>query len=185
VRQTSRPCNACIEALFFERYTGPDSVSNGYKEVDNTLYALALATVPPLMMWLGLVCSLVLYINAQLYGDTPLAQVTQVIICNLHRCTELLRGLLLSQDSMVQAALAGPETGLDSPESTRGLYRSALKAWLEYCDLLRRVDPSATDAPWPDMKVSCCWLQSCLAAGPEACALLLIHGAILCRWLGS
>jgi hypothetical protein len=59
-RETDEQTLQRIEALFFERYTGPDSVSNGYKEVDNTLYALALGTVPPLMMLLGLVCSLVL-----------------------------------------------------------------------------------------------------------------------------
>ncbi len=41
----------------------------------------------------------------------------------------------------------------DSPESTKALYRSALKTWLEYCDLLRRINPAATNAPWPDTKV--------------------------------
>ncbi len=41
----------------------------------------------------------------------------------------------------------------DSPESTTALYRSALKTWLEYCDLLRRINPAATNAPWPDTKV--------------------------------
>jgi hypothetical protein len=47
----------------------------------------------------------------------------------------------------------------DSPESTRAAYRSALKAWLDYCDLLRRIDPAATNAPWPDTKVRHCLLQ--------------------------
>ena len=59
-RETDEQTLQRIEALFFERYTGPDSVPNGYKEVDNTLYALALATVPHLMLLLGLVCSTVL-----------------------------------------------------------------------------------------------------------------------------
>ena len=38
-RETDEQTLKRIDALFFERYTGPDSVPNGYKEVDNTLYA--------------------------------------------------------------------------------------------------------------------------------------------------
>jgi hypothetical protein len=57
-RETDEQTLQRIEALFFERCTGPDSVPNGYKEVDNALYALA--TVPHRMLLLGLVCSIVL-----------------------------------------------------------------------------------------------------------------------------
>ncbi len=112
------------------------------------MYAHALATVRHWMLLLVLVCSLPFCLRSFIYGDDPLAQVPQVSTCSRHRCSELLRGPLLSQDS------------LDSPVSTRALYRSALKAWLEYCDLLRRIDPAATNAPWPVTKVSCCWLKS-------------------------
>jgi hypothetical protein len=45
-RETDEQTLQRIEALFFEKYTGTDSVPNGYKEVDNALYALALAIVP-------------------------------------------------------------------------------------------------------------------------------------------
>jgi hypothetical protein len=38
-RDTDEQTLKRIDALFFEVYTGPDSVSNGYKEVDNALYA--------------------------------------------------------------------------------------------------------------------------------------------------
>jgi hypothetical protein len=36
-RDTDEQTLQLIEALFFERYTGLDSVPIGYKEVDNTL----------------------------------------------------------------------------------------------------------------------------------------------------
>lgn len=39
-RQTDEELLQWVEALFFERYTGPDCVAQGYKEVDNLLYAV-------------------------------------------------------------------------------------------------------------------------------------------------
>jgi hypothetical protein len=50
--------------------------------------------------------------------------------------------------------LLGRQFWQDTPEGTKSQYRSALKTWLEYCDLLRRMDSTATNAPWPDTKVS-------------------------------
>ena len=52
-RDTDEQTLKRIEALFFEVYTGPDSVPNGYKEVDNALYATSLATVPQHMLKLS------------------------------------------------------------------------------------------------------------------------------------
>jgi hypothetical protein len=46
-RDTDEQTLKSIEALFFEVYTGPDSVPNGYKEVDNAFYA---TTVPQQML---------------------------------------------------------------------------------------------------------------------------------------
>ncbi len=63
-RETDEQTLQRIEALFFEIYTGPDSVPNGYKEVDNKLYAHALATVRHWMLLLGLVCSIVLCLRS-------------------------------------------------------------------------------------------------------------------------
>jgi hypothetical protein len=36
-RQTDEEQLRRIEALFFEKYTGPDCITQGYKEVDNVL----------------------------------------------------------------------------------------------------------------------------------------------------
>jgi hypothetical protein len=50
----------------------------------------------------------------------------------------------------------------DTPEGIKSQYRSALKAWLEYCDFLRRIDSKASNAPWTDTKVSL--TPHCMAA---------------------
>ena len=61
-RDTDEQALKRIEALFFEVYTGPDSVPNGYKEVDNALYATPLATVPQTDVAVELVCLCVPYL---------------------------------------------------------------------------------------------------------------------------
>ena len=146
-RDTDEQTLKRIEALFFEVYTGPYSVPNGYKEVDNALYATSLATVPQQMLPLSC-CS-----HAFSCAASPryvFAQVLQVSTYSRRLCA------WAAAESRCQWCR---QHWQDSPESTRTAYRSALKAWLDYCDLLRRIDPAATNAPWPDTKVLHCLLQ--------------------------